>query len=641
MAKDIRQEKCMRFFAIVFSVLSFLLVVDTHINGRLLAQEKSSGRSDEAFDLLKHAAECVEHGDYASIEKELENLDKKFPLDSELKSLAIRIKDIRKQENAFRSDREEQLEQEVSGYLLDAETSLKDDDFERARKHVEKARKIKEKLQKEIDTAVDKFREKEARNLFRKFKKKYVYDKERKEKDEEKEYFDEKNAKIKQEEEVLERAEKIANYLEKAKKFLDEDNLDKAQDYSMQAMRIEENNPVVLSFLKKLNEQKKEHEIFRQRRREEIEKQRKKEEEAEQRAKEEAVFREKADRIEKYLGEAKLFLEQKRFYHARSYAARVLEIDAANDEAKAFLLKVDDSEEAGEDEKAKLEQEKQSRIKKEIEAVDQAQEKVEERDRLRKIEEYLMKARKALNKNSFYEAGDYVDKALSVDAKNKKIIDFIAEKEKAQKIYEQEREQLRLERRSKEQAGIAAEQKVKEEEVLRKQAGKIAEYLKQASKELDAGNFYASRNYARRVFSLEEGNVEAKSFLEKTDKAEKAYEAEQEAIRRANRIGELLEKGEEELNANKFDNARNYALEAQGIEETNLAVKAFIAKIEERKEAEESERISAQKEKKEQAARERAIKIAGYLSEARRELDAKAFYRAKSYAMKALGIEAD
>ncbi|MFH1846733.1 MAG: hypothetical protein ABH869_04175, partial [Candidatus Omnitrophota bacterium] len=208
---------------------------------------------------------------------------------------------------------------------------------------------------------------------------------------------------------------------------------------------------------------------------------------------------------------------------------------------------------------------------------------------------------------------------------------------------------------------------------------KISEYLNQASSELNKNNFVAARNYAKRIFGVEEDNKEAKSFLEKIDRLEKEHESEnewlnkkEEAQKWAEKMGEIkkleqkkakervvqiadfLEKARNYLDKDNFYKARSFAQMALKvdnnsrealemilkIDQSETAYEADIIRKKEEKEAREwleAEFIRREKQEKEIA--ERAMKIADHIEQAREFVEERQFYKARTYANMALELE--
>ncbi|MFH1552963.1 MAG: hypothetical protein ABID83_04930, partial [Candidatus Omnitrophota bacterium] len=181
----------------------------------------------------------------------------------------------------------------------------------------------------------------------------YVSEKEQKEEILKKKREKEKNQK---------RNFKIFKYLEKARQERGKKNFKAARSCGEKALRLQEDNRLVLAFLDQLD---KEEELYGQEKeliKKEKEETKRAKQEAKQRAKEEKLMKqhakeealekekgkaladERAEKIADYLGKAEQLLKEKKFAEAYSYTQKALSIEPDNREAQQMLSRIEQEE---------------------------------------------------------------------------------------------------------------------------------------------------------------------------------------------------------------------------------------------------------------------------------------------------------
>jgi len=156
-----------------------------------------------------------------------------------------------------------------------------------------------------------------------------------------------------------------------------------------------------------------------------------------------------------------------------------------------------------------------------------------------RINKYLLNANKYLNKQRFDAARSYAKKAVNIDKENAEANQLLIDIDKAEAAYEQAKELEKQQEEARKEAERIAKEKAKEAELAKRKAEKeakrkaaeaerISNYLMKANKYLNEQRFSSARSYAKRVINMDEQNAEANQLLIDIDKAEAAYEQEEE-----------------------------------------------------------------------------------------------------------------
>ena len=400
---------------------------------------------------------------------------------------------------------------------------------------------------------------------------------------------------------------------------------------------------------------------------------------------------EKRERIySEYLDKARESLDNGNYSLAREYAEKALEINKSGREAQFLMARVEQAE-------AEMKEKREiSTEAPEVTSMDQ-------------IAQYLEKARE-YSKDASQEKAEPTDQEVI----DRRIASLRQEKEeeaaiaqetikKTQEVLaapvsgEEETEEVEAARvsgeleRARLEAQRALEEKEEEERRLEEEQRKreterqrtedlINEYITKADTAAEAGNYDEARSYARRALSIEEDNYQAKMVLARIDMREAQQREEEERLRReeetiqkAEEIASYLEEAQVNLEAKRFDAARNYAQKAAGMDPENPMSRYVLARIDEDEKAyvEEQKRLKDAEEKeawaREEALRqaaqedarqktleeekrrqeeaqekqEKAEKIAAYLKKSEESLNKQNFSRAISYVERAFRVDED
>ena len=256
------------------------------------------------------------------------------------------------------------------------------------------------------------------------------------------------------------------------------------------------------------------------------------------------------------------------------------------------------------------------------------------------VADHLGKAGEQLDRKDFDAAREYTRKILDKDANNRAALEMLA------RINKEEEDDARIKRERAERLAEEEERAAREEERLR--ALEIANLLGQSGEQLDQNRFDRARDYARKIFDIDEGNRTAQWMLTKIDDAEAEYRAaedraraeqearrqaeeearrlaeeEAEARRRAEKIASCLAEAGEKLDRNDFDKARDLAKKALGMEEDNPAALEMFARIEKAEQAYNEEKENARQELERERMLQEAQKEQARIEESQRRAEKK------------------
>ena len=256
------------------------------------------------------------------------------------------------------------------------------------------------------------------------------------------------------------------------------------------------------------------------------------------------------------------------------------------------------------------------------------------------VADHLGKAGEQLDRKNFEAAREYTRKILDKDADNRAALDMLA------RIDKEEEDNARIERERAERLAEEKERAAEEEE--RRRALEIANLLGQSGEQLDQNNFDRARDYARKIFDIDEANRTAQWMLTKIDDAEAEYrqeeersraeeearrqaeeearrraEEEAEARRRAEKIASYLAEAGDRLDRDDFDKARDYTKKALGMEEDNTAALEMFARIEKAEQEYNAEKANARQELERERMLQDAQKEQARIEESQRRLEKK------------------
>ena len=376
-----------------------------------------------------------------------------------------------------------------------------------------------------------------------------------------------------------ERAEKIEGYLSKAQDYLERDKYERARSYTEKALQVDAGSEAARLVLTRIDNAEKAYQAELERLRQEMEAQRQAEEEAKRKAEEARAAEKRADKITAYLNKSQDYVTKDKYEKARSYARKALEVEPDNEAARGMLSKIDDAENAYQEELEKMWQEMEAQKQAEEEAKRKAEEARAAEKRADKIGSHLSGAQRYLDKDNYEKARDYARRALEIDPESEPARQMLAQIDNTEKTSKEELERYRLDQEAQRQA----EKEVEEAQRLEDER---TAYLEQA------------RSYAKQAVESGDDSPEAKELLASIERTEKVH---QEELERARQEEEAKRQAEEEARRKQEEETR------QKTEEEN-------------------------RQKHEQ-------KIQGYLNEANKNIQADNFTNARKYVRKVLDID--
>jgi outer membrane protein TolC len=265
-------------------------------------------------------------------------------------------------------------------------------------------------------------------------------------------------------------------------------------------------------------------------------------EEVRRKAREEALIRDeryqkeqeeaasqKRQLVSAYIAQGENSLLAEDFEDARDYARNAMEVLPDNEDARKLLAKVDTSEAEYRDHQRRVEE---KRIEDE-----------EKQKRAERLEALRIEAER---------------EAARIEAEGERL------KQEEARLEEEER-RLSSEGLRKEQEEIERS-RVSDEKARR--AERVTGYIAQADESISRGDFSSARKYAADALGEDENNERAREMLDSIDRAEIAFNAEQRkaeeaALRAKPSITQrYMDKAKENLEKEKFRNARKYAIKA-------------------------------------------------------------------------------
>lgn len=352
------------------------------------------------------------------------------------------------EEERLRKEKEEaKKEKKIKSYLEKAAKNLEDNNFDRARRYVDKIHTI-DKDAPVIETVLDEINSAEE-----------AYVKEKRRIEEEKE-AQERARRLQREEE--ERARKIESYLSKAERSLRYDKFDKAKGYIEKALSLDAGNAAAKETLARIENAEKSaaeiEETF------EIEEVFTTDEELVQRA----------ENISNYLQEAEENLDRNDFSAARKSVQKALEIDLGNPMAHDMLDRIKEKEDSLSQEAGEV--------------------KIDEDESY--VQRSLSNARKHLSRNKFNRARSSVRKALKKDPDHKEAKDLLRDIDQAEAVYREKKEEDK-----KRTGAMRASKEEKRKELKRKREdAKIKENINKAKELLAKGDYKGARKHAYRAW---------------------------------------------------------------------------------------------------------------------------------------------
>ncbi|RKY42022.1 MAG: hypothetical protein DRP85_04240 [Candidatus Makaraimicrobium thalassicum] len=276
---------------------------------------------------------------------------------------------------------------------------------------------------------------------------------------------------------------------------------------------------------------------------------------------------------------------------------------------------------------------------------------------------YLQKARDSLKVDKFDRARGYAGKALKVDAGSKAASDQLADIDRAEKAYREEQERLKREEEGRKKREEDARKRAKEEAAVRERTERAAGYLTRAWDSMKLNKFDKARGYVEKALKVDGDTEAAQERLADIDRAEKAYEAEQERLerekapgrrkehaersrktakgeaaerKRTDHIAAYLRQARDSLKDKKFSKARGYAKKALKVDKDSRAAREQLAGIDR---SEKDYRVREERRKKAEEEARRREEIETHLVRAEEYLKKKDFSLARKYAGKALRLD--
>ena len=391
-------------------------------------------------------------------------------------------------------------------------------------------------------------------------------------------------ARRKAEEDARKKLEIIAGHFKTAREIVKDHKFDEAREEVQKVFTIDSVNKEAKLFLKEIDRFERAYKQQQARIQREQEAARiRVEEDARQKVIKEDAFR-RSQLLKGHLQVARESLANKEFDKAREYTNMALDVEIGNKEAKKFLREIDkyesmyrrkeeqlkrdeksrerleeedrrreeanrrrlQQEEAKRAEEERRTKEREERLKEAEEAKRRQQEErerqeEEKRKRQEVISGHLSNARQCMGSHAFDLAKADVEKALEVDPSSREARQLLKEIARAEKAYhkhqerikrEEERKKIQEEEEAKRKALEEARKREKHEEVSkeREEKGKALEaaggILKEARQNLDENKFEEARTHIQKALEIDSKNAEARKMMKEAVRAEKLHHKE-------------------------------------------------------------------------------------------------------------------
>ena len=281
------------------------------------------------------------------------------------------------------------------------------------------------------------------------------------------------------------KAEKMAWYMERAEKRLNEDWFSRAYWYTNEALKLDSNNTEAQEMLARIREEEKVYNKEKGLVKEEKDAPAKQKKEAREQARKLEQEQKEAKKINGYLEKADTYLGKNKYSSARRYAKAAIKVDEKNQAAQAMLTKVDQAEQAYNEEKKRLKD----------------QEETEERTE--KINGYLSKAGTYLKNGKFSSARRYAEKALKVDGDNQETKEMLERIDKrVEETYQKEQEALKAAETKKERSKVqrsadkAVKDMAKDEAKWKRIEEKVDKYIEKSREALTKKDYQNAKRFA-------------------------------------------------------------------------------------------------------------------------------------------------
>ncbi|MBU0682743.1 MAG: hypothetical protein KJ864_00425, partial [Candidatus Omnitrophica bacterium] len=282
-------------------------------------KDKALKPSVKIEQAVRTASSLMEQINKAEKAHEEQKKEKQKALGAEIKSLN------KKAAGKISAKKEAKLREQtkkMEAYLAEAEKLLDKNEFEKARKYVEKAMEVKEASRQIVEDKVKRTQNKET-------------------------VRDERKAKAWA---ALELEEKIVKCLDEAKDAVTKSDFKTALRYAHEALKLESGNPDAEEMVKQIELARKSFEEEKVR---EEEKARK---EGVLRAERKEEERKLKKKVERYLEKAENALNKKDFSLAMDYAEQVIDMDSNNSTASAMIKEIKSARKNLEEEKTRKEE---------------------------------------------------------------------------------------------------------------------------------------------------------------------------------------------------------------------------------------------------------------------------------------------